>query len=63
MAKNRPRRAVIFLLFKLMSFIVLALPTRIGLVLGQAFGSISFYALNKERKKAPSETPSPRRKK
>ncbi len=52
MAKNRPRRVVIFLVFRFMSFIVLALPARIGLVLGQAFGSISFYILKKERKKA-----------
>lgn len=52
MAKNRPRRVVIFLVFRFMSFIVLALPTRIGLVLGRAFGSISFYILKKERKKA-----------
>jgi len=52
MAKNRPRRVVIFLVFRFMSFIVLALPARIGLVLGRAFGSISFYILKKERKKA-----------
>ena len=52
MAKNRPRRVVIFLLFRFMSFIVLALPIRIGLVLGQIFGSLSFYILKKERKKA-----------
>ena len=52
MAKNRPRRVVIFLLFRFMSFIVLALPTRIGLALGQAFGSLFFYILKKEKKKA-----------
>jgi KDO2-lipid IV(A) lauroyltransferase len=52
MAKNRPRRVVIFLVFRFMSFIVLALPARIGLMLGRAFGSTSFYILKKERKKA-----------
>jgi KDO2-lipid IV(A) lauroyltransferase len=52
MAKNRPRRVVIFLLFKMLSFFVLALPIRIGLILGQTLGSLSFYILQKERKKA-----------
>nr|MBU1328311.1 lysophospholipid acyltransferase family protein [Candidatus Omnitrophota bacterium] len=52
MAKNKPRRVVIFLLFKLMSFIILAFPIRIGLILGQAFGSLCFYILRKERKRA-----------
>ncbi|MCX5693468.1 MAG: lysophospholipid acyltransferase family protein [Candidatus Omnitrophica bacterium] len=52
MAKNRPRRVFIFLLFRLISFIVLAFPIRIGLMLGQAFGSLSFYILKKDREKA-----------
>ena len=52
MAKNRPRRAVIIWLFRLMSILILALPTRIGLIIGQALGSLSFYILKKERKKA-----------
>lgn len=52
MAKNRPRRVVIFLLFKFISFIVLALPAGIGLILGRIFGTLSFYILKKERKKA-----------
>ncbi len=52
MAKNKPRRAVIFLLFKLMSFIVLVIPIRIGLMLGRVFGNLCFYILRKERKKA-----------
>ena len=52
MAKNRPRRVVIFLLFKFISFIVLALPVGIGLILGRIFGTLSFYILKKERKKA-----------
>lgn len=51
MAKNRPRRVVIFLLFRFISFIVLALPIRIGLMLGQAFGTLSFYILRRERNK------------
>ena len=52
MARNRPRRAVIFLLFRPMSFIVSALPIRIGLMLGQALGGLSFYILKKERERA-----------
>lgn len=52
MAKNKPRRVVIFLLFRLMSFVILAVPIRIGLILGQAFGNLCFYSLRKERKKA-----------
>lgn len=52
MAKNKPRRVVVFLLFRLMSFIVLVLPTSIGLMLGHAFGSLSFYILKKEKEKA-----------
>ena len=52
MAKNKPRRAIIFLLFRILSFLVLALPIRIGLMLGKVFGSLSFYILRKERKKA-----------
>ncbi len=52
MAKNKPRRVVIFLLFRLMSFVILAVPIRIGLMLGQVFGSMSFHILRKERKKA-----------
>lgn len=52
MAKNRPRRVVIFLVFRLISFIILALPAKIGLALGHAIGSLSFYILKKEREKA-----------
>ena len=52
MAKNKPRRVVIFLLFKLASLTILMIPTRIGLILGQAFGRFCFYILKKERKKA-----------
>ena len=52
MAKNRPRRVAIFLLFRLASLTILVIPTRIGLMLGQAFGRLCFYILRKERKKA-----------
>ncbi|MDP2912014.1 MAG: hypothetical protein Q8N76_06770, partial [Candidatus Omnitrophota bacterium] len=52
MAKNKPGRAVIFLVFRLVSFLVFALPVRIVLLLGQAFGSLCFYILKKEKKKA-----------
>lgn len=52
MAKNRPRRIFVFFLFRLTSFIISILPLRIGLVLGQVFGGMSFYILKRERKKA-----------
>jgi Kdo2-lipid IVA lauroyltransferase/acyltransferase len=52
MAKNRPRRALIFFLFRFVSLIVLVLPTRIGLMLGRVFGALSFYILKKDRLKA-----------
>ncbi len=40
------------MLFKTASFLILMLPTGIGLALGRVFGSLSFYILKKERKKA-----------
>lgn len=52
MAKNRPIRVFILLLFRFISFIILALPIKIGLILGQVFGNLSFYILKKDRKKA-----------
>jgi KDO2-lipid IV(A) lauroyltransferase len=52
MAKNRPRRAVILLLFRFTSFIISAIPVRIGLALGKFFGILSFYILKRERNKA-----------
>jgi len=52
MAKNRPRRAVISLLFWLVRYIVLAFPARIGLILGHTLGNLSFYIFKKEREKA-----------
>jgi Kdo2-lipid IVA lauroyltransferase/acyltransferase len=52
MAKNKPRRIAVFLLFRLASFLISVLPIRIGLMIGQAAGSLSFYILKKEREKA-----------
>jgi len=52
MAKNKPGRLVIFLLFRLINFLISALPARIGLMFGHAFGRLSFYILKKERLKA-----------
>jgi len=52
MAKNKPRRAFIIILFKLISIFILAIPTGIGLIIGQALGSFCFYILKKEREKA-----------
>ncbi len=52
MAKYKPGRVVVVMLFRLVSFVILLLPIRIGLILGRVFGSLSFYILGKERRKA-----------
>jgi len=52
MAKNKPVRVVIVWLFKVITLIVLIVPVRLGLALGQVFGRLCFYILRKERKKA-----------
>ncbi|MDP2920811.1 MAG: lysophospholipid acyltransferase family protein [Candidatus Omnitrophota bacterium] len=52
MAKKRPRREVVILVFRLMSLVILVIPTRIGLVIGQVLGRLSYYILGKERKRA-----------
>lgn len=52
MAKKKPRRYVIFLLFRLLSFFVYLLPVGIGLKIGQGLGRLTFYLLRKERERA-----------
>jgi len=52
MANKRPRREVVILVFRLMSLIVLVIPFRIGLAIGQVLGRLSYYILVKERKRA-----------
>ncbi len=52
MAKNRPRRVAVIVIFRLTSILILALPARIGLVIGHAAGWLCFYILKKEREKA-----------
>lgn len=52
MAKNKPRRILIFWLFRLSSIFIAALPLRAGLKLGQYLGKFSFYILKRERIKA-----------
>jgi len=52
MAKNKPRRVIIIMLFRLVSLIVLVIPARIGLMIGRVLGRLSYYILGKERRKA-----------
>lgn len=52
MAKNKPRRIVVFLLFKFSSFFIFILPIRFALKVGGILGIICFYLLKKEKRKA-----------
>jgi len=52
MVKNKPRRVIIIMLFRLVSLIVLIIPARIGLMIGWVLGRLSYYILGKERRKA-----------
>lgn len=54
MAKNKPRRLVIFLLFRAIGFFIYLLPLRLGLRIGECLGRLAFCALRKERKRALS---------
>ena len=49
MAKNKPRRVVIFLLFRCVSFVIILLPLKAGLKIGEWLGKLAFYILKKER--------------
>lgn len=50
MAKNKPRHRVIFALFRAFSFFIYLLPIKLGLMIGQGIGRLSFYVLKKERR-------------
>ncbi|MFC1666751.1 lysophospholipid acyltransferase family protein [Candidatus Omnitrophota bacterium] len=50
MAKNKPKRAVIFVLFRILSFFIYLLPIRLALRIGQALGKIAFHSLKNPRK-------------
>lgn len=52
MAKYKPRRFVIALLFRVFSFFIWLLPIRIGLKGGGVLGRIAFYILKRERNTA-----------
>ena len=52
MAKNKPRRVVVFLLFRLVGFFVFLLPIRLGLGVGNGLGRLFFYLLKRKRQEA-----------
>ena len=54
MAKKKPHHVVIFLLFRIVSFLIFILPLKLGLKIGQRIGRLVFCLLKKERKKATS---------
>ncbi|MFH1854683.1 MAG: lysophospholipid acyltransferase family protein [Candidatus Omnitrophota bacterium] len=49
MAKKKPRRYFIFLLFRILSLVLYILPMRLGLAIGKTLGAFTFYILRKER--------------
>lgn len=49
MAKNKPRRVVIFLLFRCVSFVIILLPLKTGIKIGEWIGKLTFYILKRER--------------
>lgn len=52
MARNKPRRVIISILFRLLSFILLMMPLRMALRLGVCTGRLCFYLLKEQRIKA-----------
>ena len=50
MAKRKPRRVVVYALFRIVSFFIYILPLRLGLKLGQCIGRIAFLFLKKQRR-------------
>jgi Kdo2-lipid IVA lauroyltransferase/acyltransferase len=52
MAKKKPRRYVIFLFFRLLSFFIYILPLNMGLIIGKYLGRLVFFILRKERRLA-----------
>ena len=51
MAKIKPTRILIFVLFRIISFFVYIFPLRIGLVFGKYIGKLCFLLACKEKKK------------
>ncbi len=50
MAKFKPRRVIIFVLFRCLSFFIFILPIRLGLWIGRCLGKAVFYLLKSTRK-------------
>jgi len=52
MAKRKPRRVVIFALFRILSFFIFILPLGLGIRIGQGLGRLAFYSLKKAQRLA-----------
>lgn len=52
MAKTKPRRIIIYVLFRILSFFIFILPIKLGLRIGQFLGISAFYILRDSRTKA-----------
>lgn len=52
MAKRKPRRVVIFALFRILSFFIFILPLNLGIRIGQGLGRLAFYSLKKAQRLA-----------
>lgn len=52
MASFKPRRAILYILFRLVSTFIFLLPLKIALKIGEFFGRICFYILGRERTRA-----------
>ncbi len=50
MAKRKPRRVVVYALFRVVSFFIYILPLRLGLKLGRCIGRVAFLFLKTERR-------------
>ena len=49
MAKNKPRRVIVFIFFKFFSFFIFLFPIRVGLKIGQYLGRLVSHFLKKEQ--------------
>ncbi|MBU1853788.1 MAG: lysophospholipid acyltransferase family protein [Candidatus Omnitrophica bacterium] len=52
MARKKPRRVILFLLFRLLSFFIFILPIKLSLKIGECIGKAAFYILKKVRRTA-----------
>lgn len=50
--KNKPRRFLLYILIRIIGFLLYPLPLKIGLKVGGFFGKTAYYIIPKERKKA-----------